>query len=217
MKKIRALDDLDFLKNRLRDERIEREDAERRAHELEIKRQKEANLFKEFLKDVTPIPQKNIAVLQAEKPPPLPLQKMLDDEQVLIEALSDEWDVERYLETDEGLSFRRNGIGQEALRKLRRGLWVVQSQIDLHGYRTDEAREAVTAFVKSCVKRDLRCVRIIHGKGLGSAGKEPVLKEKVKRWLVQKDEVLAFCQAPPRDGGAGALLVILKAFEKKHR
>jgi DNA-nicking Smr family endonuclease len=217
MKKIRALDDLDFLKNRLRDERIERENAERRAHELEIKRQKEANLFKEFLKDVKPIPQKNIAVLQAEKPPPLPLQKMLDDEQVLIEALSDEWDVERYLETDEGLSFRRNGIGQEALRKLRRGLWVVQSQIDLHGYRTDEAREAVTAFVKSCVKRDLRCVRIIHGKGLGSAGKEPVLKEKVKRWLVQKDEVLAFCQAPPRDGGAGALLVILKAFEKKHR
>lgn len=217
MKKIRALDDLDFLKNMLRDERIERENAERRAHELEIKRQKEANLFKEFLKDVKPIPQKNIAVLQAEKPPPLPLQKMLDDEQVLIEALSDEWDVERYLETDEGLSFRRNGIGQEALRKLRRGLWVVQSQIDLHGYRTDEAREAVTAFVKSCVKRDLRCVRIIHGKGLGSAGKEPVLKEKVKRWLVQKDEVLAFCQAPPRDGGAGALLVILKAFEKKHR
>lgn len=217
MKKIRALDDLDFLKNMLRDERIERENAERRAHELEIKRQKEANLFKEFLKDVKPIPQKNIAVLQAEKPPPLPLQKMLDDEQVLIEALSDEWDVERYLETDEGLSFRRNGIGHEALRKLRRGLWVVQSQIDLHGYRTDEAREAVTAFVKSCVKRDLRCVRIIHGKGLGSAGKEPVLKVKVKRWLVQKDEVLAFCQAPPRDGGAGALLVILKAFEKKHR
>ncbi|MDH4395726.1 MAG: Smr/MutS family protein [Limnobacter sp.] len=217
MKKIRALDDLDFLKNMLKDERIEREHAERRAHELEVKRQKEANLFKDFLKDVKPIPQINTVVLQAEKPPPIPLQKMLDDEQVLIEALSDEWDVERYLETDEGLSFRRNGIGQDALRKLRRGLWVVQSQIDLHGYRTDEAREAVTAFVKSCIKRDLRCVRIIHGKGLGSAGKEPVLKDKVKRWLVQKDEVLAFCQAPPRDGGAGALLVILKAYERRQR
>ena len=217
MKKALAFDDLDFLKNKLKDERLDRENAERRARELEEKRLKEANLFKDFVKDVKPIPQANTAVLEIEKPPPVPLQKILDDEQVLIEALSDEWDVERYLETDEGLSFRRNGIGQDALRKLRRGLWVVQSQIDLHGYRTDEAREAVTAFVKSCVKRDLRCVRIIHGKGLGSAGKEPVLKDKVKRWLIQKDEVLAFCQAPPRDGGAGALLVILKAYERKNR
>lgn len=217
MKKALAFDDLDFLKNKLRDERLDRESAERRARELEQKRLKEANLFKDFVKDVKPIPHFNTAVLQTEKPPPIPLQKILDDEQVLVEALSDEWDVERYLETDEGLSFRRHGIGQDALRKLRRGLWVVQSQIDLHGYRTEEAREAVTAFVKSCVKRDLRCVRIIHGKGLGSAGKEPVLKDKVKRWLIQKDEVLAFCQAPPRDGGAGALLVILKAYERKSR
>ena len=88
---------------------------------------------------------------------------------------------------------------------------MIKSQIDLHGLRTDEARTAVAEFLRDSVKQDHRCVRIIHGKGLGSVGKEPVLKDKVKRWLVQKDEVLAFCQAPPRDGGAGALLVILKA------
>lgn len=216
MKKIRALDDLNDLRNLLKEERVQREHAERRQRELEERRLKEANLFKEFTKNVQPLRQVNVVSLEKPKPEPIPRQRMLDDEQVMLEALSDEWDVERYLDTDETLSFRRNGIGKEALGKLRRGSWVVQAQIDLHGYRTEEAREAVSEFIRSCVKRDVRCIRIIHGKGLGSVGKEPVLRDKVKRWLVQKSEVLAFCQAPPRDGGAGALLVILKAAERKH-
>ena len=86
----------------------------------------------------------------------------------------------------------------------------MQRQLDLHGLRVDEAREALAHFVANAHRCGLRCLRVIHGKGLGSAGKEPVLKDKVPRWLVQRDEVLAFCQARPTDGGAGALIVLLR-------
>lgn len=97
------------------------------------------------------------------------------------------------------------------MRKLRRGNWVIQSQLDLHGLRTDEAREALGEFLRAAIRRGQRCVRVIHGKGLGSVNKEPVLKNKVRNWLVQKDEVLAFCQATAADGGAGAVIVLLRA------
>ena len=97
----------------------------------------------------------------------------------------------------------------EMLRKLRRGVWTIQAQLDLHGLRSDEAREALGQFVRDAKRMGWRCVRVVHGKGLGSPGKEPVLKSKVQRWLVQKNEVLAFVQAKPSDGGAGALVVLL--------
>ena len=80
----------------------------------------------------------------------------------------------------------------------------------MHGLRTDEAREAVGQFLREAMRKGVRCVRIIHGKGLGSANKEPVLKSKVRNWLVQKDEVMAFCQAKAADGGSGALMVLLR-------
>ena len=217
MKEIRSMADLEGVKRLLKDQRMEaekqkiRQAQEVQKHEEEIRKRKEqANLFQNTILDVTPLPPVNRAIHMLEKPKPIAFQRAMDDKAVLRESISDEMDVERFLDTDDKLSYRRNGISAEALKKLRKGNWVIQAQIDLHGFRTDEAREAVGEFVRSCVKHDVRCVRIIHGKGLGSIGKEPVLKEKVKRWLVQKDEVLAFCQAPPRDGGAGALLVILK-------
>jgi DNA-nicking Smr family endonuclease len=96
------------------------------------------------------------------------------------------------------------------IARLRRGHWVVQDQIDLHGLRVEEARDALAAFLNQALRREQRCLRVIHGKGLGSAGREPVLKGKVLKWLVQRDEVLAFCQAPPTDGGSGALIVLLR-------
>jgi DNA-nicking Smr family endonuclease len=94
-------------------------------------------------------------------------------------------------------------------QKLRKGHWSLQGQIDLHGLRSDEAREALGQFIKESHKRGWRCIRVIHGKGLGSPGKAPVLKSKVQRWLVQKNEVLAFVQAKASEGGAGALVVLL--------
>ena len=125
------------------------------------------------------------------------------------EAISDEFDVESLLDTDDALSFRRPGMGPDVTRKLRRGGWSIQGQIDLHGLRREDARDALSQFVKDAHKTGWRCVRVVHGKGLGSPGKTPVLKGRVQSWLIQKNEVLAFVQARPAQGGAGALVVLL--------
>ena len=114
------------------------------------------------------------------------------------------------LDTDESLSFRQPGLGIEVVRKLRRGEWSIQAQLDLHGLRSDEARLALVGFLSESLSNNMRCLRVIHGKGLGSINKEPVLKGKVLKWLIQRDEVMAFCQARPNDGGSGALLILLR-------
>jgi DNA-nicking Smr family endonuclease len=148
--------------------------------------------------DVTPL-----------KPEPIAVQQQRDELSVMREAISDEFDVETLLDTDESLSFRRPGMGPDVTRKLRRGEWSIQGQLDLHGLRREDAREALSLFVKDAAKVGWRCVRVVHGKGLGSPGKTPVLKGKVQSWLIQKQEVLAFVQARPAHGGAGALVVLL--------
>ena len=112
---------------------------------------------------------------------------------------------------DEHLSYLRAGIGPDVPARLRRGQWAVQRQIDLHGLRVDQARQALAAFIAAACRSGVRCVRVVHGKGHGSPGKTSVLRAKVPGWLIQKHEVLAFVQARPPDGGAGALLVLLRA------
>lgn len=143
-------------------------------------------------------------------PKPAPLSRRRDDEEVLRSALSDDIDVDSLLDTDDSLSWRAAGIGPDVVRRLRRGEWAIQAQIDLHGHRVDEAREALAAFLRNALQRDQRCVRVIHGKGLGSQGRTPVLKGKVRGWLVQRQEVIAFCQARAAEGGSGALVVLLR-------
>ena len=142
-------------------------------------------------------------------PLPEPRQRELDEQAALREALSDEVDVESLLLTDDGLSFRRPDIGIDVLNRLRRGQWAIQGQLDLHGLRRDEAREALAGFIRQAHQQGRRCVRVVHGKGHGSPGKTPVLKAKVQRWLAQRREVIAFAQAPAPQGGAGALVVLL--------
>ena len=142
-------------------------------------------------------------------PEPIAAQRKLDELSVMREALSDEFDAQTLLDTDDALSFRRPEIGPDVTRKLRRGGWSIQGQLDLHGLRRDDAREALSHFIKDAKKVGWRCVRIVHGKGLGSPGKTPILKSKVQGWLIQKQEVLAFVQARPAHGGAGALVVLL--------
>jgi DNA-nicking Smr family endonuclease len=170
----------------------------------------EADLFRREVGAVSPLAIPPRATLPRTPPAPLPVQTQRDEEAVLYEAISDEFDPEVLLDIDETLSYCRPGVRQDVVRKLRRGDWIVQAQLDLHGMRRDEAREALAEFIRESVKRGLRCLRVIHGKGLGSVGKEPVLKGKVRAWLVQKEEVIAFCQARPHDGGAGAVLVLLQ-------
>lgn len=141
--------------------------------------------------------------------PARPLQHERDERQALRATLCSPFDADTLLETDEALSFRRAHIGPDVLRKLRRGGWVIQAQVDLHGLARDAARERLAGFIHDAVRRGLRCVRVVHGKGLGSPGRQPVLKTRVPRWLAQHEPVLAFAQARAVDGGAGALVVLL--------
>jgi DNA-nicking Smr family endonuclease len=169
----------------------------------------EADLFRSALADVTPLSPAERVVHERPRPSPLPLQRLKDDIEVLRDSLGAAgWDADA--ETGEELSYVREGIGQHTLRKLRRGHWVIQDELDLHGLNSQDARELLVEFLAQCGRRGLRCVRIIHGKGLGSRNREPVLKRKVGVWLMRRDEILAFCQARRTEGGGGAVVVLLK-------
>ena len=189
-------------------ERIAQEQAA--AHALVQKKQDaDKNLFQRAAGAVRPLPSHGKVHHVPDPPAPIPAQRQLDDARVMKESISDHFDASTLLEVDEAMSFRRPGIGIDVARKLRRGHWSIQREIDLHGFRTEDAREALGSFLREAMKLGLRCVRVVHGKGLGSPGKTPVLKGKVHAWLVQKDEVLAFVQARADEGGAGALVVLL--------
>jgi DNA-nicking Smr family endonuclease len=180
-----------------------RKEAERKAHA-------EKTLFVRAAGAVKPLREQRRVPLAPEQPAPIPFQAQLDEQRVLQEAISDEFDASTLLDVDDALSFRRPGIGMDVTRKLRKGHWSIQRELDLHGLRREDAREALAAFIREAMKQGIRCVRVVHGKGLGSPGKTPVLKGKVQSWLIQKNEVLAFVQARGDEGGAGALVVLLK-------
>ncbi len=103
-----------------------------------------------------------------------------------------------------------NGLNRMTLRKLRRGEWPVQDELDLHGLNSDEARRLLTAFLHQATQHGLRCVNVIHGKGWHSEKGEGLLKRLARHWLVQHPQVLAFCDAPMNAGGSGAVWVLLK-------
>lgn len=191
--------------------RAEAEAAERRAQEAAeaARLQREQQAFALAVGRVQPLKAPPRVLHSPARPAPEPRQRALDEQAALQEALSDEVDVESLLLTDDGLGFRREGVSPEVLAKLRKGHWSIQRQLDLHGMRRDEAREALASFIREAHQQTQRCVRVIHGKGHGSPGKQPVLKAKVQRWLAQRQEVIAFAQASGPQGGAGALIVLL--------
>ncbi|HEU4621848.1 MAG TPA: Smr/MutS family protein [Burkholderiaceae bacterium] len=206
-----TLGDLARLREALKAEQAQRERAEQEAKREAARREAEATLFRRVVNDVAPLSLPPKASIERPSPTPIPSQRLADEERALQEALSDEFDAESLLDTDAELAWQRPPLGPDIARRLRRGQWVIQDQLDLHGARVDEARELLGLFLRDCIKRGIRCVRVIHGKGLGSRDRQPVLKGKVRRWLIQRDEVIAFCQATARDGGAGALVVLLRA------
>jgi len=207
---LRSLADLGELQRRLEAQRREAARVEALRREREAAAARERDLFARSVGPVTALPERNRAEIARPRAEPRAAQRELDEQAVLQQALSDDFDVETLLDTVEGLAFRRPGVGPEVVRKLRRGVWAIQAQLDLHGLRRDEAREAVGAFLRDAQRHGLRCVRVVHGKGNGSPGRESVLRDKVRRWLAQKAEVLAYAQARPSDGGAGALVVLLE-------
>ena len=174
----------------------------------------DASAFLEEVKDVAPIRAKQRVAAPPRKPPPVPVQSALDEREALADSLSDKVADEIRLEIGEELSWRRDGIPHDTLRRLRRGEWAMQDQLDLHGLTVEEARALLTSFLDASVKRGLRCIRVVHGKGYRSANGEPVLKRKVAGWLTQRDAVLAYVQARPEDGGGGAVVVLLKGLKR---
>ena len=148
------------------------------------------------------------------RPAPIARQRLADDADALAESkfgaepALETWEIGQ--EHEAGQTFVRRGIGIDVLKKLRRGEWSVQSDLDLHGHTADEAHDALADFLDDARRRGYRCVRVVHGKGLTSPNKEPVLKGKVRRWLSQWNEVLAYCEAPQHAGGGGAVLVLLR-------
>lgn len=165
-------------------------------------------LFRKAVADAAPLEQDGVLPHRPRRKP-IPHQSLRDQQEVMQSLLSDGFDPAE-IETGEELLFSRSGLQHSVLRKFRRGHYVIEAELDLHGRIVREAREMVNEFLRVSRLNGHRCVRIIHGKGLSSAGKLPVLKGKVNAWLRQKDEVLAFCSARPHDGGTGAVYVLLK-------
>jgi DNA-nicking Smr family endonuclease len=202
---------------RLREALLERsrEQARNRAEQarLEAEVERKRNEFEHAMRElggVRPLPAPGRRPVAHPSHPPRAKSREADERAVLGESLSDGIDPDTLLETDDQLSWRRPGLGPDVINKLRRGHWSTQAEVDLHGHRVDEARAALSAFLHEAARAGVRCVRVVHGKGLGSPGREPVLKHRVHGWLVQKAAVLAFTQARAAEGGSGALVVLLR-------
>ncbi|HEY9066550.1 MAG TPA: Smr/MutS family protein [Burkholderiaceae bacterium] len=213
--KARGLHELEALKRELQRARREATEESARQREQAARERRERELFALTVGPVVPLRRGPVRAIAGPRPHPVPRQRERDEAAVMHEAISDEFDVESLLETDESLSFRRPGIAPDVVRKLRRGVWAIQAQLDLHGLRRDAARERLADFLRAAGDERLRCVRVIHGKGHGSPGREPVLKAKVKSWLAQHAQVLAYTQARAADGGAGALVVLLASSTRR--
>jgi len=165
--------------------------------------------FRRALKGVKPLLKKRKIDLRRPAPAPHPRQTRLDEKAALAESLGPV-SLDDALDSGEELAFVRHGA-RDMLRKLRRGHWVVEDQLDLHGLNRHDALLLTNEFLEKAAKRRQRCVRIVHGRGLGSPNREPVLKAMLRRWLPQQLVVLAFAQAPAAQGGSGAVLLLLRS------
>lgn len=145
------------------------------------------------------------------KPSPRPLQRELDEAAAVRESLHGPIEIDDLLAISDADSYLRTGLPRNVLRDLRRGRWSIQNHVDLHGLNRHEAHEEVSRFLAESQNAGKRCLRIVHGRGHGSPGREGVLRRLVKAWLARRRDVLAFCHAPANDGGEGALWVLLKS------
>ena len=168
--------------------------------------------FADLLDNVKPLDAEhhNQATHKFPKPKPTPVETLKDRKRVLEESLEVSLDVED-LQPGDSLSFCRSGIQKSIFKKLKKGQYSIEAELDLHGHTRVEAQVALAKFIQAVREKDIRCVRIIHGKGYGSSNQGPKLKPMVNKWLQQRSEILAFCSARPSDGGTGAVYVLLKS------
>lgn len=169
----------------------------------------EMALFHTAMRDVAPLPTTDKVIHRDSPVSPVPQRKNYQEQFTTEDSLSDHISME--IEAGDEWSYVRPGMSRQTLRRLRRGYWGIQEDLDLHGYNRDEARQELIAFLDACAQKKYRCIRVIHGKGLSSKNREPVLKTRIGNWLMQRTDVLAFCQARPGDGGGGAILILLRS------
>ena len=153
---------------------------------------------------------KNRATPHNPKIEPTPRETLKDQERVMEESLDISLESED-LQTGDVLSFCRSGIQKNIFKKLKKGQFSIGAELDLHGHTRPEAQVALARFLQHARENNIRCVRIIHGKGYGSSNQGPIIKPLVNKWLQQRNEILAFSSARPSDGGTGAVYVLLKA------
>jgi DNA-nicking Smr family endonuclease len=162
----------------------------------------DAALFRAVVGDVQPLPEQNRIT-------PKPIRRKAPIHQAM-QAVEIPDTLSDFVAESTTSEFLRNGISRLTLRKIRNGTWPVQDQLDLHGNQSDAARKLLQEFLHEATLQEFRCVRVIHGKGLNSKGGEAVLRNLTRHWLSQYPRVLAYCEAPPAQGGSGAVLVLLK-------
>ncbi|GHU27497.1 hypothetical protein AGMMS50256_07500 [Betaproteobacteria bacterium] len=167
--------------------------------------------FHAAVADAQPLKTTERVMHERAKPSPRPLQRELDEAAVAAESLHGPLGIDDLLLIGEVDAFLRPGLPRSVLRDLRRGRWTIRNHIDLHGLNRHEAHEEVTRFLAESVREGKRCVRIVHGRGHGSPGREGVLRLFVKSWLSRSNDVLAFCHPPLNDGGEGALWILLRS------
>lgn len=170
----------------------------------------DSDLFRQALGNIRRLKHDKAHHEDAPKPEASPRQFIADEEQVKQDLLSDDY-VNAELQPGDILNYHQGGLQRNVLRKLRRGEFRCDAVLDLHGMSSVEARQALVTFLNNAQAKDFRCLRIIHGKGLRSSNRGPVLKGLVNNWLQQRSEVLAFHSARPEDGGSGAVYVLLKS------
>ena len=167
---------------------------------------KDVELFRQTVGDVRAINKDKVQFKQTRlKPYPKPQTYDLDDvwcssNDVAIDSVSHE----------ETLSYAAPGIQKSVLAKLRKGFFKIQGEIDLHGLNSEAAKTQLAEFLHDSVNSSYRCIHIIHGKGYRSSDNHPVLKNNINQWLRLHKEVQAFCSASPKQGGAGAIYVLLR-------
>jgi len=162
--------------------------------------------FAQATRDVRPLKPSNRVALRSGRPKAEARLSRAADSDTLAESLTGPVpDL-----SGEEIAFRRPGIAEHTFRKLRRGRFSIEEEIDLHGLTRSEARTALKDFIFECVQRRLGCVRVVHGKGTRSGPDGPILKGLVHDWLAQWDDVLAFSSAQAKHGGNGAVYVLLR-------
>lgn len=171
----------------------------------------ERDLFRQFIGKVRTVKNDKVLLVREQKPKPFPRPQTVNTDDDLT-GIADTG-IEK-LGIEDSLSFSAPGLQKNVLKKLRKGYFGLDAEIDLHGLNSNEAKRQLLNFLHLCVEDGCRCVRIVHGKGYRSPDNHPVLKNNLNAWLRQHKDVQAFCSAPPKEGGTGALFVLLQVSEK---